>query len=142
VIERNNPLVDVDELMAKIHQQLASQNSPANGSTLEDGRLASDATTLAAGIENSLAAAESFAQVRTTLGSTSRVLSSSLLRSFLLRALAFIFRDQRNVDNALIDALRKTLHLNVRLSEECEFLKSRVAALEGPRSEGPPKSAN
>lgn len=139
MIERNNPLVDVDELMAKIHQQLSGENAGQLASS-STGHIPSDATTLAAGIENHLAAAETFSQVRTTLGSSSRLLSSSFLQSFLLRALAFVFRDQRNVDSALIGALRKSLHLNVRLSEEVELLKSRVAKIEATGAEGSSKS--
>lgn len=140
MIERNNPLVDVDELMAKIHRQISGASPSLNGVAVTDGRLTSDITTLAASIENSLAAAEAFAQVRTAIGSSNRMLSSAALQSFLLRVLAFIFRDQRNVDNALLDALRKTLQLNIRLSEEHDFLKLRVAKLEAAHSEGPPKN--
>jgi hypothetical protein len=38
--------------------------------------------------------------------------------------LAFILRDQRSVNAALIEALRKSMRLNVRLAEEIDRIKA------------------
>lgn len=129
VIERSNSHIDVDELMAAVHRRLSSDADTPRVSS------PSDATTLAAAAENNLNSAQRFAQVRTSVGSTNRLLALPIVRALLLRVLALVFRDQRNVDNATIDAVRKLLHLNVCLSEKTDFLESRIAKLEAALSE-------
>ncbi|HEY5257719.1 MAG TPA: hypothetical protein VIJ12_05005 [Candidatus Baltobacteraceae bacterium] len=127
MIEDVNPAIDVNDLMAKVNEQIEGryaasliQGSPAGG-------LSADVTTMVAGIEQALHAAEAASHVRTSIGRSSRLLGgSTALQGFVLRVLAFILRDQRNVNAAVVEALRKSLQLNIRLSEEVDRLKSRL----------------
>lgn len=121
--------------MAKVRAQIDSSAAASLLRAPSNGRTVSDASTLVAGIENDLTAADTFSQVRTSLGTGSRALARlGPLHNFLLRALAFVFRDQRNVNAAFAGALRKSLQLNVRVLEECEQLKARLAELEAQQS--------
>ena len=120
--------------MAKIHERVSGRRPSALASP--DGahhRLSFDTVTAVASIEELLDAAESASQVRTSLGARlhrSSILSSPGIQSLILKSFAFLFRDQRNVNAAVVDALRKSLSLNVRLCEEIDQLKARVATLE------------
>lgn len=134
MIEKNSPVLSVDELMVKVRERIDASptasllRGPLNGHALLD------VPTLAAGIENDLAAADAFSQVRTSLGSRVRFRGPFVaLQSFLLRGLAFAFRDQRNVNAALSRAIRKSLQLSVHTLEKCEYLSARVAELEAKK---------
>lgn len=134
MISDNNPDINVDELMAKIHEQVSGTRASALIWSGGAQRLSSDAVTSVASIEELLDTAESASQVRTALGTRMKRLpffSSPGIQSLILKALAFLFRDQRHVNAALVDALRQSLSLNVRLCEEIDRLKARVAAVEG-----------
>jgi len=129
VIDDGNPDIEVDELMAKIHEQIAAHNVPSLLAGY--GGVGADITTLVARIEESLVAAESSSQVRTSLGRSRRFLRRTpMLEDLALRVLAFLFRDQRNVNAALVEALRTSLQLNVRLCENIDRIKLRIEALE------------
>lgn len=138
VLDGQDSFISVDELMGKIHDQIAGSSTAALISNSRNGQIPADATTLIAGIENDINAAESFSQVRTSLGSSARFLKlAQPFQSLVLRALAFVLRDQRNANSALLAALRKSLQLNVRLIEEQDLLKTRMQALESkPRARG------
>lgn len=117
--------------MIKVRAQIDASSTVSLLRGPLNGHAVSDVTTLAAGIENDLAAADAFSQVRTSLGAGARFFGPFVaLQGFFLRLLAFVFRDQRNVNAALNGALRKSLQLNVHALEECERLKVRVAQLE------------
>ncbi len=129
MIDNGNPDIDVDELMGKIHEQIAAHNVPSLLAGYQG--VGADITTLVARIEESLVAAESSSQVRTSLGRSRRFLRGTpMFEDLALRVLAFLFRDQRNVNSALVDALRTSLQLNVRLCEDLDRIKLRIEALE------------
>lgn len=134
MIEDTNPLLNVDELMARVRAQIDAGSAASRLPVLLNSHAISDAPTIVAGIENDLASADAFSQVRTSLGVGATSLGPFVaLQGFLLRILAFVFRDQRNVNTALSNALRKSLQLNVHVLEECEQLKSRLADLEAAK---------
>lgn len=129
MIEKGNPDIDVDELMGKIHEQIAAHSLPSL--LAGSGGAGADFTTLVARIEEALVAAENSSQVRTTLGRSRRFLRRApMLEDFVLRVFAFLFRDQRHVNAALVEALRTSLQLNVRLCEDLDRIKLRIEALE------------
>ncbi len=131
MIEKNNAVLSADELMGKIREQIEGSTVASLLRSVGGAGLPGDITTLVAGIEDDLIAAEIASRVRTSIGRTTHVLGRSrTLQSLFLRALAFIFRDQRNVNAALAAALRKSLQLNIRLAEQYDLLTSRMAALE------------
>lgn len=129
MIDDRNPDIDVDELMGKIHEQIAAHSVPSLLSGY--GGVGADVTTLVARIEESLIAAESSSQVRTSLGRSQRLFGKvPMLEDLFLRTLSFLFRDQRNVNAALVEALRTSLQLNVRLCEDLDRMKLRIEALD------------
>jgi hypothetical protein len=123
MIDGGNPDLDVSALMTKVQEQIGGHYAASLISN--SGTVEADVTALVAGVEEALQAAESASSVRTTLGRSS-ALAGGLrpFQGFILRVLAFILRDQRNVNAALIEALRKTMRLNVRLAEEIDRLKA------------------
>lgn len=122
LIDDSNPNIDVNELMAKVHEQIATHAVPSILSGR--GGLRADITTMVARIDEALVAAESSSQVRTTLGRSTRLFRGfPMLQELFLRALTFIFRDQRNVNASIVEALRTSLQLNVRLCEDIDHLK-------------------
>jgi hypothetical protein len=124
MIDDANPDLDVTALMAKVQEQIGGHYA-ASLVSYSSGSLGADMTTLVAGMEEALQAAETASSVRTTLGRSSRLIGrSGPLQSFALRILAFILRDQRSVNAALIEALRKSMRLNVRLAEEIDRIKA------------------
>jgi hypothetical protein len=48
---------------------------------------------------------------------------SQKLRRLVLRALAFLFKDQRHVNEALVAAFRESISLNRQLIEQIEILR-------------------
>jgi len=55
---------------------------------------------------------------------------SSRLQRAVLSLLAFLFKDQRNVNDSLIRALRENATVNRRLIEQVELLRLQADALE------------
>lgn len=133
MISDNNPVVHVDEIMAKVHEAISGTRASSLALSGNVHTLSSDIVTAVARIQELLDTAESSAQVRTSLGSRLKrvpLFSHPGIQNTVLKAFAFLFRDQRNVNAAVIDALRQSLSLNVRLCEEIDQLKMRVAARE------------
>ncbi len=126
MIDDANPFIDVDSLMAKVNEQIDGHYAASLVSASTRGALSSDVVSLVAGIEEALQAAESASVVRTSLGKASRYFGRlGPLKGLALRILAFIQKDQRNVNVAMIEALRKSMRLNVRLAEEIDRLRVR-----------------
>ncbi len=122
MIDDGNRDLDVTALMAKVHEQIGGNFAASLVSSA--GSIEADITTLVAGMEEALQAAESASAVRTSLGKSPMVRRLQPFQGLILRALAYILRDQRNVNAALIEALRKSMRLNVRLAEELDRLKT------------------
>lgn len=131
MLERNNPAINVDDLMEKVHAEVAKRHLP---DAWDDGaRLPADALATVASIEAALAVAEEKAQVRVRWsGRLNRFPfnASPALQRISLRMLAFIFKDQRHVNGALIQALRESLTMNARLAEQVDQLRKRLNALD------------
>ncbi|MBV8244945.1 MAG: hypothetical protein JOZ38_03405 [Candidatus Eremiobacteraeota bacterium] len=132
MIDANNPAIDVDELMTKVNLEVARRTVPG-AAGLADAAISPDALVTAASVEAVLATAERKSQIRTDWpGRLNRFPFSLLmpLRYFFLRALAFIFKDQRHVNFALIEVARELSATNVRLQEQIDQLRARVNALD------------
>ena len=105
MLEHNNPAVDVDDLMARIQQEVAKRGvgyEPVtfNGDGSQPHPLAS--------IEGLLNTAQAKAEVRTKWSGQLRLFPfdrSPKLQGVVLRVLAFVFKDQRHVNFALIAAI-------------------------------------
>ena len=132
MIDANNPAIDVAELMTKVNIEVARRTTP-RAAGLADGALSPEAIATAAAIEAVLATAERKSQIRTDWPGRLNRFPFTLLqpfRFFVLKVLAFIFKDQRHVNFALIEALRELLATNVRLQEQIDQLRARVNALD------------
>jgi hypothetical protein len=122
MIENNNPDIDVDDLMSRIQREASRWQSGATSGgpefSFSDGRDLGS-------IETLLNDAAAKAEVRTRWSARldSVPFRSARIQRFFLRALAFVFRDQRHVNLSLIAALRAFVVANRELTE-------RVTALE------------
>lgn len=139
MISRGNSSINVDELMAKINEQISGSQAASLLDAEGAKTLSADAVTAVANMESSIQHAEAASQVRTSWGSSFNRFPFNLppFRIFFLRLLAFLFRDQRQVNAMLIDALRASLRLNIRLCEQVDTIRMRLDALE--RSPTKPK---
>jgi hypothetical protein len=127
--------------MAKVNEQIGNRQASAPFSAARDGGLGADITTLVACINEALVAAESASGVRTSIGRSSRLVARvPALHDLLLRTLAFIFKDQRNVNAALVEAVRTSLQLNIRLCENLDRIRLQLDDLQ--RSNGERRDPN
>ena len=135
MIAPTNPSVSVDELMSKINEQIAGSRAASLLDSEGVRSLTADTVTAVANMEALIQTAESASQVRTAWGASLARFPFNVLplRAFFLRVLAFIFRDQRQVNAMLIDAFRASLELNVRLCEQIDAMRVRLDAMERPK---------
>lgn len=124
MIRTRNPRIDVADLERRIDEELAREPS-ATG----DDRLARLAATVhARTIEAQLDQAEARSTPRTEWPPEIRVpaLVSPAVRRLILRVLALAFRDQQQVNAALIRSQRESLALVHTLLERIDVLESRI----------------
>lgn len=114
-----------DALMRTIREQIATNSvasALANGST----NLAPETMTLFAEIENDLTNVDQYSRPRISVGRT-RIFGLNVpFATLLLKLHAFIFRDQRNANIAIVGALRASLQLNARLAADLHALRALV----------------
>lgn len=130
MIERNNPALDVDDIIARIYRDVARRRF---GSDPDIRMNASPAKLDAAATESHLAVAQARAEVRTTWSQRFNVFPFNLVRGLqhtALRAFALFFKDQRHVNFALIAGLRENLEINRELHDRITALEQRVRLLE------------
>ena len=127
MIETSNTDVDVDALMARLRERVSALRERA------EPDVPPTALSLRTGVFiNSLEAlvnlADQRAQVRTHWPSHLHgpIFGLPRVRSLALRSLAFIFKDQRNVNNALIGAFRESISLNRHLTEQIGLLRDEL----------------
>jgi len=126
MIRSRNPRIDVAALEARIDEELAREPG-ANG----DERLARLAAAVhARTIEAQLDLAEERSAPRSHWPADVRMpaIVSPSMRRFILRLLALIFRDQQQVNAALIRSQRETLALVETLLERIDDLEARLEA--------------
>ncbi len=133
MLERNNPAVSVDELMAKVHAEVSARHLPRLGGLPGKDTLPADAVASAASIAAAIDVAEEKSHVRTRWsGRLNRFpfTISPRLQRWCLKILAFLFKDQRHVNFAMVQSLRESLAMNVRLAEQVDQLRARMNALD------------
>ncbi len=131
MIEPNNPDIDVEALMDRVYAEVVRRQF-GDGASRSNGHIATGATIDTQALEGHTASAARLAEVRTkwTGRLTFFPFNLAFVRRLLLRVLAFVFRDQRNVNFEVIYALRESAALNARLRERIVLLEERVARLE------------
>lgn len=133
VIESGNPLLDVDELMARVRDEVARRGSTAPAGIADQRVLSLRGNVNLSAMESWIAIADQKARVRSKWPSHLRIFpfnASERLRGAALRLLAFLFKDQRHVNEALIGAFRESVTLNRHLIEQLAVLRDRVTELE------------
>jgi hypothetical protein len=126
VIRTRNPRIDVAELERRIEEEVAREPG-----THGDERLARLAATVhARSIEAQLDRAEERSTPRTHWPADVRLpaLVSPAMRKLILRVLSLAFRDQHQVNAALIQSQRETLALVQTLLERIDVLEGRLEA--------------
>lgn len=128
MIANTNPAVNVNDLMAKVNERINGSAAAAYLNAEGLRVLPGDTVTAVAKMEALIQIAESSSQIRTSWGTALRrfPFNAAPLRGFFLKVLAFIFRDQRQVNAALVDSLRASLQLNIRLCEQIDSLRARL----------------
>ncbi len=128
----DNPNVDVNDLMARVHDRVRREERVATGPGTE--RTYVYASELdAASIEALLYTARKMAQVRTTWPRKLWVFPfnvSRALRHMFLKLFAFLFNDQRHVNFALTEAVREHVQLTKEMHGLIASLQSEVRNLE------------
>jgi O-antigen chain-terminating methyltransferase len=131
MIESANDGIDVDALMVRLRKRISEVRDRPQG------HVPIDAFSLRSNVfVNSVEAysniADQKSQIRTqwpsNIGSTFPF-SLPLVRIVSLKALAFLFKDQRHVNQALVMALREQVSLNRQLIEQIQILRDDVEAL-------------
>ena len=126
MIERNNPAIDVDDVMARIHREVTRRHFGPDIDFLTSAPSSRLDTTA---IESHLSVAQTRAQVRTTWSERLNVFPFTAFRGIqrlALRILALLFKDQRHVNFALIGALREMVEINRDLYERIASLERRL----------------
>lgn len=131
MIERNNPEIDVDELMLRIQREVARRRL---GPEFDAGRASMPRSAIdTISIESLLAAAQQRAEIRAKWSERLNVFPFNRmgwLQRFALRVFAFIFKDQRQLNFTLIQALREMLQVNRELDERVSTLETQLHMLE------------
>jgi hypothetical protein len=127
MIETSNADVDVDALMARLRERvsaLRARNEPDVSVTAITLRTAVFVNSLEALVN----LADQRAQVRTHWPSHFHgpIFGLPALQKIALRGLALIFKDQRNVNQALIGAFRESIGLNRHLIEQIGLLRDEL----------------
>ena len=133
MIEKNNSEINVDELMEKIRQEIL--NRQGHSRSMETKNNADTANfmskiSLSIGhIESLLKNAESRAYIRTKWPDKLNRFPFNLiskLQKFILKAINFLFKDQREVNFNLILSLKESLTINHQLIAEIKTLKTEI----------------
>ncbi len=130
MIDRNNPAIDVDDLMARIQREVTRRRLGPEADVsfgTPNGKLDTVA------IEALLSAARGRAEPRTRLPERLNVFPWNGLRGvqrFALRLFTLLFKDQRQVNFALIDAVRELVQINSGLHDRVTALEESVERLE------------
>jgi len=136
VIERNNPAIDVDDLMARIQQEVAKRGvgfEPLVFDTEGADSRGFDS------IEALINTAQAKAEVRTQWSGRFQVFPFNRfasLQRFFLKALAFLFKDQRHVNFAAIQAMREMVAVERQLTLRVAQLEAQVEMLERRNNAG------
>jgi O-antigen chain-terminating methyltransferase len=124
MLETRNPEIDVDALMLRLRSRV-SELERGHDESLPGKTLALRNSVFINSLEAFINIADQKAQLRTQWPSHlgGPIFGSSKLRWLVLRALAFLFKDQRHVNEAFIAAFRESISLNRQLIEQVEILR-------------------
>jgi len=131
VIESTNDGIDVDDLMARLRKRVSEMRDRPQGH-VPINAFSLRANVFVNAVEAFSNIADQKSQIRTQWPSnigTVFPFKSAAMRKVSLKLLAFLFKDQRHVNNALVMALREQVSLNRQLIEQIQVLRDDVEAL-------------
>ncbi|MBS3027302.1 MAG: class I SAM-dependent methyltransferase [Dolichospermum sp. DET50] len=132
MIEKNNSEINVDELMEKIRQEILNRqghSQPVGTNNADTANFTSNISLSIGHIESLLKNAESRAYIRTKWPEKLNRFPFnfiSKLQKFILKAINFLFKDQREVNFNLILSLKESLTINHQLIAEIKTLKTQI----------------
>jgi O-antigen chain-terminating methyltransferase len=131
MIESANDAIDVDDLMARLRKRVSEMRERPQGH-VPINAFSLRANVFVNAVEAFSNIADQKSQIRTqwpsNIGATFPF-QFEALRKLSLKLLAFLFKDQRHVNVALVAALREQVSLNRRLIEQIEVLRADVDAI-------------
>ncbi|MDH6078448.1 methyltransferase domain-containing protein [Chrysosporum ovalisporum FSS-45] len=129
MIGENNPEINVDELMAKIRDEVAKRKGRPQGVIKSSHADTSNLTLHLSYIESFLKNAEDRAYTRTKWPDKLNRFPFNLskkLQKATLKLLNFLFKDQREINFNLLQALRESVVINQQLVAEISSLKTQL----------------
>ncbi len=129
MIGENNPEINVDELMAKIRDEVAKRKGRPQGVIKSSNADTSNLTLHLSYIESFLKNAEDRAYTRTKWPDKLNRFPFNLskkLQKATLKLLNFLFKDQREINFNLLQALRESVVINQQLIAEISSLKTQL----------------
>jgi len=133
MIESSNANVDVDELMARLRSRVDELRDRPQ-SQLSISALSLRSSVFINSLEAHANIADQKTQIRTqwpsNIGSTFPF-NVPTIRQASLKLLAFLFKDQRHVNQALVAACREQVNLNRQLIEQLQLLREEIESLKG-----------
>jgi O-antigen chain-terminating methyltransferase len=133
MIEKNNSEINVDELMEKIRQEILNRQGHSRSmetkNNTDTANFMSKISLSIGHIESLLKNAESRAYIRTKWPDKLNRFPFNLiskLQKFILKAINFLFKDQREVNFNLILSLKESLTINHQLIAEIKTLKTQI----------------
>jgi O-antigen chain-terminating methyltransferase len=133
MIEANEPEISVDALTQKIREEVRQHHSLPTSGSAKSGEGSEISAAIASQVEILLRDAESYAEVPSKLPDKFNRFPFNIsqpLQKFLLKLYGFLFKKQRVVNFSLIYALRESLALNQRLTDQMNALQEQVSALQ------------
>ncbi|MFB2737153.1 methyltransferase domain-containing protein [Umezakia ovalisporum] len=129
MIGENNPEINVDELMAKIRHEVAKPKGQPQRVIKSSNTDTSNLTLHLSYIESFLKNAEDRAYTRTKWPDKLNRFPFNLSKKFqkaTLKLLNFLFKDQREINFNLLQALRESVFINGQLIAEISSLKTQL----------------
>lgn len=133
LIEKNNPNIDVDELMRQVLEEVEKRNPISLLQDEEITIITSMDSVKVSYIEGLLNNAEYYSQVPAELPDKFKQFPFNItkpLQKFILKLYGFIFKKQRVVNSSIIHSLRESLVLNQQLIGQVNALQSKLLGLE------------
>ncbi len=133
MLESRNPDIDVEALAQRVRDEVARVRRSRVTEVAGERILTLRGSVNVDSIESWVAIADQKARVRTKWPNHLRIPTfsgSRRIQRLVLDVLAFLFKDQRQVNEAFIAAFRESIALNRQLIEQLRLLRDRVEELE------------
>jgi O-antigen chain-terminating methyltransferase len=133
MLESGNPNVNVDELAQRVRDEVARVQHSRVTDVAGERILTLRGSVNLGAIESWVAIADQKTRARTKWPNHLHIFPftrSGRMQGFVLKVLAFVFKDQRQANEAFIAAFRESIILNRQLIEQLQLLRDRVEELE------------